>query len=181
MKKTIILLAVLASLASLAFTTINTDQVTITDKYRLYKDAEVIFEHTNRAKIIDSASNTKKMYPNSDVRYTQPTTIVNVGEGGKVIAVIESESFNIKYALKVNKSTATIFGSDCDATTPSLLIVSDEDFDFKNQPITLKNCIWYVHYKLLNNGEEITIEEATNQGLIIKKCTKSKVFSQDEN
>lgn len=158
-----------------AFTDVS-DTVTITDNYKLYQDGEVIFETRNRAKLIDSSSNTKHKFPESDVRYTQPTVIQEIGEGGNTIAVIESDSFEIKHALKVNEPTKAIFGSSCNSDVPSLLIVSEVPFDFKDQPITLKKAIWYIQKGLFNNGIAITADEAINQKLIVKSCSKTLII-----
>ncbi|MBU2923066.1 hypothetical protein KO504_17080 [Winogradskyella psychrotolerans] len=144
-------------------------------KYQLFKDNELIFQHVNAVKVLDSADNTKAMFKEAEVIVKQPDIEYLIGKGGNTIASIRATTFKNKLPLLVNEMTNLIseyhFGSEipCDSEN-SLYVISDEPFDFRDHPLNLYNVVWFFKNGLLNNGKPITEVEALSKGLILSHC-----------
>lgn len=171
MKKLILPIAFLL----LAFSSVD-NSIELKDTYKVFQDGVLMFEHNNAVKVIDSAKNIKAINKSSKVLVTQPDLEVIEADGGNLIASIKIETYDIKPALIVNNTSATYFGQDCNSNSSPMLIISEQDFDFKGEPIRLKNCIWYIQKGLFNNGVALSVDEAINQNLIIKTCDTSVII-----
>lgn len=151
------------------------DVILFKDKYRVYKNDSLVFEHNDQTKARNFASNTKQEDPESYVELKQPTMIYEEGEGGHTIALIKVIKSRAKRVMQVNKPIKDIeYGNGCDSNE-TFIMVSEVPFDFKGIPVILNNASWFITKGLLNNGEKITDLEAWSKGLIVMKCNNSQV------
>lgn len=171
MKKLILPIAFLL----LAFSSVE-NTIELKDTYKVLQDGVMMFEHNSALKVIDSAKNLKAINKSSKVLVTQPDLEIIEADGGNLIASIKVETYAVKPALIVNNTSATYFGQDCNSNLAPMLIISDQDFDFFDQPMTLNNCIWYIQKGLFNNGVALSVDEAVSQKLIIKNCETSVII-----